>query len=216
MKIHGLYVITDPLPPGDALLNAVAGVLAGGAKTVQYRNKSADPRLRHEQALQVRRLCWQHGRTFIVNDDPDLAVAVDADGVHIGREDPELGTTRRLVGKHRLIGVSCYNDLDLALAAQAQGADYVAFGSFYPSRAKPQATRADVELLLRARPVLQIPIVAIGGITPENGAPLLRAGADALAVIHAVFGCSDHRRAAGRLARLFTNEGVQRDESKPD
>jgi thiamine-phosphate pyrophosphorylase len=143
------------------------------------------------------------GALFIVNDDVELALAVDADGVHVGRDDEGVAAARARLGPGRLVGASCYDQLGLARAAVAAGADYVAFGSFFPSPTKPNAARADVGLLRRARHELGVPLVAIGGITPENGAPLVAAGADMLAAIGAVFGASDPRAAAAAFAPLF-------------
>ncbi len=204
MSVRGLYVITDPeLIPAHRLLDDVVAVVAGGARTVQYRNKTADYRARLQQAREIRQICRDRNVTFIVNDDAELAVALDADGIHIGEQDSALPDARRIVGPTRLIGVSCYNDLNRARESWERGADYVAFGSFYSSATKPKARRASLALLRRARRELPIPIIAIGGITLENGASLLEAGADALAVIHAVFGAADRRIAAEQLAKLF-------------
>lgn len=204
MSIRGLYVITDPeLIPADRLLNDVIEVIAGGARIVQYRNKSADYPTRRQQAREIREVCRDRNVTFIVNDDAELAVELDADGVHIGEQDLALPAARLVVGPTRLIGVSCYNDLTRARRSWERGADYVAFGSFYSSATKPNARRASLALLRRARQELPIPIIAIGGITLENGASLLQAGADALAVIRAVFAAADRRIAAEQLANLF-------------
>jgi thiamine-phosphate pyrophosphorylase len=208
MSIRGLYVITDPeLIPAHRLLNDVVQVIAGGARIVQYRNKTADYPTRLQQAREIRQVCRDRKVTFIVNDDAELAVELDADGVHIGEQDLALPDARLVVGPTRLIGVSCYNDLNRARRSWERGADYVAFGSFYSSATKPNARRASLALLRRARQELPIPIIAIGGITLENGASLLQAGADALAVIRAVFAAADPRIAAEQLASLFlTNE----------
>jgi thiamine-phosphate pyrophosphorylase len=141
---------------------------------------------------------------LLVNDDVELAAAVEADGVHLGRDDPAIERARARLGKSALIGVSCYNQLARALDAETRGADYVAFGSFFPSPTKPGAVRASLDLLQEARARLRVPIVAIGGITPENGASLIAAGADLLAVIDGVFNRTDIRAAAARYTQLFT------------
>lgn len=151
----------------------------------------------------LRTLCRARRVPLIINDDIELAVAVDADGVHLGRDDGDLSAARDRLGPGRLIGISCYNDLELARAAAAQGADYVAFGSFFVSATKPAAAPADIALLRRARRTLAVPIVAIGGITPENGRALIAAGADMLAVIRGVFATTDVRRAAQSFSELF-------------
>ena len=148
-------------------------------------------------------LCHAAGALFVVNDDVELAAAIGADGVHVGRDDAAVAQARARLGPYRIVGASCYDQIDLGRSAVAAGADYVAFGSFHPSPTKPGAVRADPELLRRARRELAVPLVAIGGITPENGAALIAAGADMLAVIHAVFGAADTRAAAAAIARLF-------------
>ena len=203
-RLRGLYAITDPtLAVGGSLVDAVAQALAGGARAVQYRDKGADVARRQAEAAALASLCHGAGALFIVNDDVELAVSVHADGVHLGRDDAAISAARARLGPDRLVGASCYDQFALAEAAVAAGADYVAFGSFHPSPTKPDAVRADAGLLHRARRALAVPLVAIGGITPENGAPLVAAGADMLAVIHALFGASDVRAAATAFARLF-------------
>lgn len=204
MALAGLYVISDPsLCPAPRLLACVEQALRGGAALVQYRDKGADEVLQRRQALDLNRLCQDYGAQFIVNDDVLLARAVGASGVHIGQDDMKLAEARSLLGPRALIGVSCYNQLALALQAQAAGADYVAFGRFFPSQTKPNAVPATVDLLIEAKAQLRVPIVAIGGITAENGAPLVSAGADMLAVIHGVFGQPDIEAAARGCAALF-------------
>jgi thiamine-phosphate pyrophosphorylase len=204
LHIAGLYAIADTQYLDDArLLPAVGEAIAGGARVIQYRDKSHDMTARLAQAKKIVVLCRQHDVLFIVNDDVTLAKQLQAAGVHLGREDASLAQARAQLGPQAIIGVSCYNELARAVKAQAEGADYVAFGSFFPSRTKPQAVRAGLELLCEAKQKLHIPVVAIGGITPENGAHLLAAGADALAVIEGVFGQNDVRAAAERYTRLF-------------
>lgn len=202
--IRGLYAIADTgiISAGD-LLEAVAAAITGGARTVQYRDKSGGGTLRLVQARALATLCRDRGATFIVNDDPSLAHAAGADGVHIGREDGALAQARTRLGAAAIIGVSCYNDLERAVAAETKGADYVAFGSFFTSPTKPDAVHANLDLLRRARARLALPIVAIGGIRPDNGGALVEAGADALAVVSGVFAHRDIRAAAGRYAGLF-------------
>jgi thiamine-phosphate pyrophosphorylase len=202
--LAGLYAIADTQYLDDAhLMPAVGKAIAGGARIVQYRDKKHGTTDRAQQAGELASLCRKHGALFIINDDVELAKQVQAAGVHLGREDASLAQARAQLGPMAIIGVSCYNDLARAVRAQAEGADYVAFGSFFPSRTKPQAVRAGLELLCEAKQKLHIPVVAIGGITPENGAHLLAAGADALAVIEGVFGQVDIRAAAQRYTRLF-------------
>lgn len=201
--IKGLYALTPDGTDSADLLRRVQLALAGGVQVLQYRNKLADAGLRLSQAQALRALTREFGATFIVNDDAQLAALVDADGVHLGATDGEIKTARALLGNNRLIGASCYNQLPLAHAAVLAGADYVAFGAFYASSVKPEAAVATLDLLREARAELDVPIVAIGGISADNGAVLVHAGADALAVISAVFDAADIKLAAQNLARLF-------------
>ena len=197
---HGLYAITDG--PRIDLLEVVAQALAGGARVLQYRDKTADAARRHAEAAALKQLCDTHTVPLIVNDDVALAVAVGAAGVHLGRDDDDVAAARAALGAGAIIGVSCYDSLERARAAAAAGADYVAFGAFFPSPTKPQAVRASLDLL-RQSATLGVPRVAIGGITPDNALSLVEAGADFLAVISAVFGAPDVRAAAQRFARLY-------------
>lgn len=201
--IRGLYALTPDTADTDDLCKRVAAAIAGGARVLQYRNKSAADPLRETQAQALRELCRPHGVTFIVNDDIQLARHVRADGVHLGRDDGDIAAARAALGNDMLIGVSCYDDLERARAAQRQGADYVAFGSFFASSVKPNAVRPPVALLSQAKATLQVPVVAIGGITAYNASQLVEAGADALAVISAVFDAPDIRAAAQAFDRLF-------------
>lgn len=201
--ISGLYAITPDEPDTAELLCKVRQALQGGAHVVQYRNKLADAPLRIGQAAALRTLVSEFGAVFIVNDDVELARQVDADGVHLGGEDGSVAEARMLLGAAKIVGVSCYNRAPLALQAVRQGADYVAFGAFFPSGIKPEAVRATPELLRQARHELSVPIVAIGGITAQNGAALIDAGVDALAVISALWNASDIERAARDFSNSF-------------
>jgi thiamine-phosphate pyrophosphorylase len=204
-RVRGVYAIADThILSATRLLEAVAQAIAGGAALIQYRDKTHDPVRRAREARALQALCRTHGVPLLINDDVALAAEIGAAGVHLGREDAPIDAARRALGPTRLIGVSCYNELARALAAQAQGADYVAFGSFFPSPTKPQAVRAELALLRNARAQLHVPLVAIGGITPDNGAALLTAGADALAVITGIFQAPDVRAATARYAALFS------------
>jgi thiamine-phosphate pyrophosphorylase len=205
----GVYAITPETPDTERLLTQVEAALAGGVAAVQYRDKSGDVARRHEQASELVALCRRFGVPLIVNDDLRLADLADADGVHLGRDDGSLREARIILGKGRFIGASCYQNLELAQAAQAAGADYVAFGSFFASPTKPAAARADLDLLRAATAVIQVPLVAIGGITLANASPLLDAGADSLAVLSALFDAPDIRTAARDLNQLFETESEQ-------
>ena len=200
--IKGLYAITPDEPDTAELLRKARLVLSGGAGVLQYRNKVADEALRLEQARALRELTHEFSVPLIINDDAILAQQVDADGVHLGGEDGSVAAARARLGGDKLIGVSCYNRVTLAHQAVQQGADYVAFGSFFPSTVKPDAAAASPDLLRQARREIAVPLVAIGGITVHNCVRLLEAGADALAVISAVFSADDIQNAARQFAKL--------------
>lgn len=204
----GLYAITDSVcTPADTLCERVEQAIAGGARAIQYRDKQASDAERHARASALAALCRTRGIPLIINDDPELAAACGAAGVHLGEHDGSVRLARARLGPRALIGVSCYDRLERALQAQAEGASYVAFGRFHPSRSKPGARPAPVQLLREARCRLALPIVAIGGITPDNGAELVRAGANLLAAIHGVFCTADPRAAARNYSRLFAERG---------
>ena len=200
--VAGLYAITPDWDDTGRLLGAVAAALAGGARVLQYRNKRVDRQRRLEQALGLSALANQAGAAFIVNDDVELALEVDADGVHLGETDGDIARARKRLGPARLIGASCYNRLDLAAPALAAGADHIAFGSMFASATKPSARRAPLDLFAQARH-LNVPLVAIGGITTENAAPVVAAGASAVAVISDLFEAADVAAQARRFAGLF-------------
>lgn len=204
MPERGLYVITDPAAGvGVQLVAAVHAAIEGGAVVVQYRDKSDDRSRRRADARALLECCRHAGVPLIVNDDLALATEIGADGAHLGRDDGEVEAARRMLGPEAIIGVSCYNEPARALAAQQAGADYVAFGRFFPSGSKPRAVQAEPGMLRDFRSRLRIPVVAIGGITACNGGVLLDAGADLLAVIGAVLGQPDPGAAARGFAALF-------------
>jgi thiamine-phosphate pyrophosphorylase len=198
-RLGGLYAVTPDITDTADLVARVAAALAGGASAIQYRNKAADPALQRAQAAALARVHALRGGLYIVNDDAALAAAVGADGVHVGEDDGSIAAARELLGPDRIIGVSCYDDLERARAGVAAGADYVAFGSFFLSSVKPGARRAPVALLERSAS-LGVPVVAIGGITAENAGVLRDAGAYAVAVISAVFQAPDVEAAARAIA----------------
>ena len=200
--IAGLYVITPDWDDTARLLGAVAAALAGGARVLQYRNKHGDRQRRLEQALGLSALANKAGATFIINDDVELALEVDADGVHLGETDGDIARARKRLGARKLIGASCYNRLELAGPALAAGADHIAFGSVFASATKPSARRAALDLFAQARP-LNVPLVAIGGITTTNAGQVIAAGAAAVAVISDLFEASDVAAQAHRFADLF-------------
>ncbi|MFA6313591.1 MAG: thiamine phosphate synthase [Sterolibacterium sp.] len=202
-RLSGLYAITPDDPQTSPLTAMVGAALAGGVRLVQYRNKSAAPDLKHRQAAELLRLCRVHGARLIINDDLPLALALDADGVHLGRDDGDLRAARAALGPDKLLGVSCYADLGLAASAAAAGADYLAFGSMYASATKPEAPPAPLALLGEARRRYGLPIVAIGGITLSNAGQTVAAGADLLAVVNDLFSAGDIAARAREYARLF-------------
>lgn len=201
---RGLYAITDPeLCARRGLETTVSAALRGGAVMIQYRDKGADHERRMQEAGVLLQLCRRQHAPLIINDDIELARAVGADGVHLGAEDAPLRAARSRLGEHAIIGVSCYDSMELARRAQTAGADYVAFGSFADSPTKPDTVRASLDLLREAGEKLNLPIVAIGGITPGNAQPLVEAGARFLAVISGIFGTDDPETAARRYSALF-------------
>lgn len=195
-RIEGVYAVTQP---GPGLEDSVAAVLRGGVRIVQYRDKSADTERRRREAEALQRLCASHGALLIVNDDVELAASVAADGVHLGRDDGGVAAARSRLGPGAWIGVSCYADLDRARRLAAEGADYVAFGSCFPSPTKPESALAPLELLHQGREATGRPTVAIGGINGGNIGDVAAAGADAAAVVSALFSADDPQSAAQRL-----------------
>jgi thiamine-phosphate pyrophosphorylase len=202
-RISGLYAVTPDALDDTPLLARVDAALKGGARLVQYRNKSADASVRSRQARALLALCHRYGVPLIVNDHAQLAAAIGADGLHIGRDDGDIAQARAMLGAQALIGASCYDQLDSARAAAAAGASYVAFGSFFTSDVKPNAVRAPLDLLRQAKREIGLPVVAIGGINRANAGRLIAAGADSIAVISALFSAPDVRAAAAELDQLF-------------
>jgi thiamine-phosphate pyrophosphorylase len=201
---RGLYAITDSrLIPSLQFVATVEAAIKGGARVIQYRDKSTDNHQRFQQAQALHYLCQQYQIPLIINDDVTLAQQVGAEGIHLGQADAKLTTVRALLGNDVIIGISCHNQLALAKEAVANGATYVAFGRFFQSQTKPNAVAAHLDLLHQARQLLPCPIIAIGGITPDNGKQLIAAGADCLAVIQGVFGQPNICAAAQRYAQLF-------------
>ncbi|MDT3500404.1 thiamine phosphate synthase [Stenotrophomonas maltophilia] len=187
---RGVYLITPDEPDTARLLARTAPLLAAGATWLQYRNKTASDALRLEQATALQALCAEHGVPLIVNDDPALARAVGAAGVHLGGTDGDIASARALLGADAIIGASCYDQLANAEAAAAAGASYVAFGAFFPTTTKITTSRAHIDLL-RQSAALGVPRVAIGGLTPDNVGPLIEAGADLVAVVSGIYAAAD-------------------------
>jgi len=196
---RGLYAITDG--PRADLIDACAAALEGGAAVLQYRDKTSDHTRRHDEASALAALCARHHVSLIINDDIELAAVIGAAGAHLGEDDVDIAAARARLGRNAIIGVSCYDSLDRARELAAD-ADYLAFGAFFPSPTKPQARRATPDLLCAAR-AFGKPLVAIGGITPDNATALIAAGADFVAAISGVFGEDNIFAAARRYAELF-------------
>jgi len=191
-SLHGLYVITDQqLMPAERFCSMAEAALSAGARLIQYRDKSRDTDKRLEQAQQLRRLCNQYNALLVINDDIELTRQSEADGIHIGKDDAALSDVRRQLGADYMIGVSCYNDSELAQRAIENGADYIAFGSFFGSQIKPDAPRASTSLIAQIKSTHSTPICCIGGINRKNCGELISQGADMLAVISDVFDTAD-------------------------
>lgn len=205
VTLHGLYAITDSkLLSEDSFGRSVEASLKGGASIIQYRDKSSDVKKRLRQAASVRSLCDQYRALCIINDDIELAQRIHADGVHLGRDDTDLVEARQRLGDQAIIGVSCYDDIDRAIQAEKDSADYIAFGSMFASVTKPDATVASNGIIRRAKQLLDIPVCAIGGITEDNIAVLTAEDVDMVAVISHLFASEDIEAAAYRLSRSFT------------
>lgn len=201
--LRGLYAITPEGLTRADLLVRVRAALAGGAVLVQYRDKLTSGSERQTTASALRALCHEFGTPLLINDDLDLALAVNADGVHLGSDDGDWCAARRRLGPERLLGVSCYADIELARQAVRAGADYFAFGAVFPSTTKPLAVRAELSLFAQCRQEFATTVCAIGGITLENAPCLLAAGADLLAVISDLFAAPEVRERAAAYQHLF-------------
>lgn len=199
----GIYAISDcENLTNDELIKKSEDILKEGISIFQYRNKEPNKSNKKELALNLQSLCHKYNTPFIINDDVALAKDILADGVHLGSDDEKIENARKILGP-KIIGISCYNDIELAIAAEKAGADYVAFGSFFPSITKPDANKASIELLQKAKSCLAIPIVAIGGITPENGKQLINANVDFLAIISGLYSTPDTVSATKAYKNLF-------------
>lgn len=201
--LHGIYAITDAKLMGPNLIDMVEQSILGGIHILQYRNKTADIEQQEKEAQLLSQLCKKRKILFLVNDDIELAIKVDADGVHLGQNDTLIKEARNSLGKNKIIGITCHNKIELAQKAQNDGADYVAFGRFYPSKTKPNATQANLSLISSARKLISIPIVAIGGITPDCAPSLLKEGAHMLAIVHGIFGQHDILHATRQFVKIY-------------
>jgi len=203
-RLRGLYAITDEtLITEEDFSEAIESALQGGASIIQYRDKSGNRQKRLQQAASLRELCTRYDATCIINDDIELARAVNADGVHLGRDDTALAHARQQLGEDAIIGISCYNDISLALEAERNSANYVAFGTMFSSPTKPDAVNAGPETISQARKRLNVPICAIGGITEANIHQLIEHDADMAAVISSLFAADDIQLRARLLSQRF-------------
>jgi thiamine-phosphate pyrophosphorylase len=199
----GLYAITDCINlTTEQLIYKTELILKAGVAMLQYRNKHDDDSVRKSQAGDLKKLCDTFNVPLIINDDVKLALEIHADGIHLGKEDAHYITSS---GQKMIIGISCYNDLDRAAMAENMGASYIAFGAFYPTSTKNNTVKAEPELIRKAKQILKLPVVAIGGITPENGSVLLDAGADFLAVVSGVYSADNPEAAVKSYLKLFHN-----------
>ena len=203
LKISGLYAITPDLNHTNDLLNKTRQVLEGGVKLVQYRNKSANESLRREQAKLLLSLCREYNALLIINDHLEIAIEIDADGVHVGKNDVSVSTAKNQLGQNKIVGTSCYNQLDLAMQAQKDGADYIAFGAFFSSLTKPNAVSVSISLVNQAQKALSIPIVGIGGIQLTNARTVIQSGCAAIAVCHDLFQAENIKATAEHYVQLF-------------
>ena len=202
-KIAGLYGITAAMTDTAALLKKTRQILDGGARLIQYRNKSADRTLQRLQAKALLQICRDYHVPLLINDHVELALEVNADGVHLGAKDTDIVTARAQLGMDKIIGASCYNRLTSAVQATKSGADYVAFGAFYPTLTKHDTVTASIDILLRAKNTLDIPVVCIGGINSANALTLIKNGADAVAVCQAIYQTNDASKTAAAISRFF-------------
>jgi thiamine-phosphate pyrophosphorylase len=202
---RGVYAITDNmlLPTDQLLLMKVEAALKGGASIIQYRDKSADKQKRFRQASALLNLCANYNVPLIINDDVELAINVNAHGVHLGQDDMPILNARQKLGVHKIIGITCHDSLSLAQQAKHDGADYVAFGACFTSPTKPNARHVSCEKLTIAKKELRIPLVAIGGINSENASAIIQTGIDMIAVVSSLFAHDDVYQRAQQLSDLF-------------
>ncbi len=201
--MKGLYLVTPDWDDTDKLVAASEQAIAGGATLLQYRHKTAGEALRREQAEALLKLCRRLNVPFIINDHLALCEALDADGIHVGGTDAPVTAVRARFGDNKIVGASCYGDLQLARDSAAAGASYVAFGGFYPSRVKKYEVATPPDIVTRAIAELDVPICVIGGMTVENSKPLVDLGAHMVAAISSIYAAADHHAAAAAFTSLY-------------
>lgn len=202
-QFHGLYVVTPDWDDTQKLVDTTEAAIRGGASLVQYRHKTASDALRLTQAKALQAVCREYGVSFIVNDFVELAADIDADGVHVGGTDMAVAKARAIIGPDKIVGSSCYGELERAVTAEKEGASYAAFGGFYPSRVKKYAVTTSPDIIAQAKDSIHIPVVVIGGMTPDNIAPLIAQGADMVAAVSGVYMQEDVAEAAGHFLDYF-------------
>lgn len=202
--MKGLYIVTPDWDDTAKLVDVTEKAIKGGTKIVQYRHKTATPELRREQAKALQALCKRYKVPFIINDHVDLAMELDADGIHVGESDEAVAAIRAKVGPHKIVGASCYGDMDLVRKAHKAGASYIAFGGFYPSRIKkyPVTTELDIVRQMK-KEIPELPSCAIGGIDHQNAVPLVERGVDMICVISSVYFADDPEAAARKFAKMY-------------
>lgn len=201
--MNGLYLVTPDWDDTERLLSVSEQALQGGATLLQYRHKTAGPELRRTQAIALQALCRRYARPFIINDYVELCMELNADGIHVGGTDAAVAAVRAAVGPDKIVGASCYGSLQLARDAHLAGASYVAYGGFYPSRVKKYPLTTSIDILAQSKAEIPLPSVVIGGMTQQNSAPLVAAGADMVAAISSVYLADDPQAAARAFADLF-------------
>lgn len=202
-RMKGLYIVTPDWDDTAKLLAVSEQALQGGAALLQYRHKTADAALRQQQAEQLLALCRRYQRPFIINDDVELCLALDADGIHVGGTDASVAEVRAKVGPDKIVGATCYGSMELAHQAYRSGASYIAFGGFYPSRVKKYEVTTQPTIVTTAKVEIPLPNVVIGGMTQQNAVPLVAAGADMVAAISSVYLAQDPVAAARAFVDLF-------------
>lgn len=205
--MRGLYLVTPNWNDTERLLAVTEAAFKAGAALLQYRHKEATAELRLEQASALLALCRRYKRPLIINDHVDLCQAIGADGVHVGGTDATVAAVRAVLGADKIVGASCYGELDLARRAQAAGASYVAFGGFYPSLVKKYTFVTAPAIIAEAKREITVPIVVIGGMTPANAAPLVELGADMVAAISSVYTAADPAAAVKAFGELGATAG---------
>ena len=201
--MRGLYLVTPDWNDTDKLIAATERAIEGGATLLQYRHKTASEALRIEQASALLALCRRLQVPLIINDHLDLCERIDADGIHVGGTDASVAEVRASIGKEKIVGASCYGDMQLARDAANAGASYVAFGGFYPSLVKKYEVATSPSIITQALSELSIPLCVIGGMTPQKARQLIELGAHSVAAISSVYAASDHQSAAAQFASMF-------------